>query len=246
MTIVFVHGVPDTPAIWGPLIDELGQAGAGALTLQLPGFGVMAPDRFPATADAYLAWLENELEKLFTKYGPVDVVGHDWGGILAWGFVNRRPDLIRTWTIIAAPVWPYYKWHFFARVWQTPSLGEFSTHVTPRWMTEKLLAHWNMPEGLAAHEAGCVDAEMRSSILRLYRSGKSIGADWPASDKLDKQKGLFIFGERDPFMKAHEAAAFADALGVENYVEPDAGHWLIAECPENIAPLMKRRLTSTP
>ncbi len=244
MTTVFVHGVPDTPAIWGPLIEELGDAMPSPILLPLPGFGESAPDGFPATADAYAAWLESELIKITSEHGPVDLVGHDWGGIIAWRLANKRPDLLRTWTIIAAPVWPEYKWHFFARVWQTPSIGEFSRRVTPQWLTEKLLRHWKIPNDLATHEAAYIDAEMRSSILRLYRSGKRIGADWPASDKLHKESGLFIFGERDPFMKAHEAAVFADALGVENHVEPDAGHWLIAECPEKIAPLVARRLTS--
>ena len=88
MTIVFVHGVPDTPAIWRPLIDQLGDAARDAVSLRLPGFGVMAPDGFPATANAYASWLENKLENVVGANGPVDLVGHDWGGILAWGLVN--------------------------------------------------------------------------------------------------------------------------------------------------------------
>jgi len=244
MTVVFVHGVPDTPAIWTPLIDVMGEAAAGATSLQLPGFGVTAPEGFLTTAEAYAGWLESELVKIAEASGPIDLVGHDWGAILGWRLVNMRPDLIRTWTLIAAPVWPDYRWHFFARIWQTPTLGELSTRVTPEWSVAALLSHWRMPRDLAKHEAACVDAEMRNAILPLYRSGKRIGADWSARDALNKKSGLFIFGERDPFMKAHEAAAFADALGVENHVEPDAGHWLIAECPEKIVPLLRRRLTS--
>ena len=60
MTIALVHGNPETDALWGPLVDELGRA--DVVRLSPPGFGAPLPDGFPATYLAYRDWLENELQ----------------------------------------------------------------------------------------------------------------------------------------------------------------------------------------
>jgi hypothetical protein len=49
--LVLVHGNPETAAIWQPLIEVLGVAGAE--TLSPPGFGAPVPDGFGVTADDY-------------------------------------------------------------------------------------------------------------------------------------------------------------------------------------------------
>lgn len=38
MTVVLVHGVPETDVIWRPMLDELGRD--DVITLSPPGFGV--------------------------------------------------------------------------------------------------------------------------------------------------------------------------------------------------------------
>lgn len=240
MTAVFLHGVPDTPRIWGPLLNALGIQEQDVAAPSLPGFGTSLPDGFSATASGYANWFERELEKIVAFNGPVDLVGHDWGGILAWRLVNSRPDLFRSWTIIAAPIWPSYRWHLFARFWQTPLLGEITTTITPKSVAVMLLSRWGMPQDLAKKEASHVNALMRQSILSLYRSGKQIGKDWPMQKSLDKSAGLFIFAERDPFMKVTEAANFAASIEVECHIEARAGHWLIAEKPDAVAAIINR------
>lgn len=47
MTVVFVHGNPETSAIWGPLTAVLGRD--DVVLLSPPGFGAPLPDGFGAT-----------------------------------------------------------------------------------------------------------------------------------------------------------------------------------------------------
>src|SRR3954451_11630654 len=120
MTLVLVHGNPETAAIWDPLRAELGRDDVVALSP--PGFGAPVPDRFGATSDDYLAWLVDELAGLTA---PVDLIGHDWGGGHVQRLAPTRPDLIRSWcTDIAGCCDPDYVWHDMAQVWQTPGAGE--------------------------------------------------------------------------------------------------------------------------
>jgi pimeloyl-ACP methyl ester carboxylesterase len=81
MTAAFVHGNPETPVIWDGLVSQLGRTDVSCL--QLPGFGRSAPDGWGAAKEEYVARLIGELELLAAADGPVDLVGHDWGGTLA-------------------------------------------------------------------------------------------------------------------------------------------------------------------
>ena len=90
--LVLVHGNPESAAIWGPLIGELDRA--DAVVLSPPGFGVPAPRGFDSSTTTYRDWLASQLE-LFRA--PVDLVGHDWGGIHVAALAMSRPDLIRSW-----------------------------------------------------------------------------------------------------------------------------------------------------
>ena len=66
MPAVFVHGVPETTAIWRQLLTHLSRR--DVVTLSPPGFGAPVPDGFAATADAYFDWLVGELERLTRRY----------------------------------------------------------------------------------------------------------------------------------------------------------------------------------
>jgi pimeloyl-ACP methyl ester carboxylesterase len=120
VTVVLVHGNPETDAIWGPMVDALGRE--DVVRLSPPGFGAPLPDNFPATYIAYRDWLERELENIGE---PVDLVGHDWGGGHVMNVVMHRPELVRSWVSdILGCFDPDYIWHDLAQIWQTPGDGE--------------------------------------------------------------------------------------------------------------------------
>jgi pimeloyl-ACP methyl ester carboxylesterase len=76
MTVVLVHGSPETAEIWRPLQAVLSRE---SVALSLPGFGAPRPAGWVGTKDALADWLAKELRRL---PGPLDVVGHDVGGLL--------------------------------------------------------------------------------------------------------------------------------------------------------------------
>ena len=76
-TKVFVHGVPETSAIWSPLVTELSTRDiTNIVLLSPPGFGSPSPAGWGATMYDYRDWLLNELNNID---GPIDLVAHDWG-----------------------------------------------------------------------------------------------------------------------------------------------------------------------
>ena len=59
MPAYFVHGVPDSPAIWEPILRVL--ARRDVVTPTLPGFGTPLPAGFAATCDEYAQWLIDDI-----------------------------------------------------------------------------------------------------------------------------------------------------------------------------------------
>ncbi len=169
MTVVLVHGNPETDVIWGPLVEALGRD--DVVRLSPPGFGAPLPVDFPATFLAYRDWLEAELER-FDE--PVDLVGHDWGGGHVVNVVMHRPELVRSWASDVVGLFdPDYVWHDMAQVWQTPGAGEEVVEAmigAPFDDRVAQLTGFGIPHDVATALASGQDEQMGRAILALYRS----------------------------------------------------------------------------
>jgi len=147
VTVVFVHGNPETDAVWGPMVEALGRE--DVVRLSPPGWGAPLPDDFPGTYIAYRDWIEGELENVGE---PVDLVGHDWGGGHVMNVVMHRPELVRSWVSdIVGCFDPDYVWHDLAQVWQTPDEGEQQVATLLGGTIENRAAMWvaaGIPSGI--------------------------------------------------------------------------------------------------
>ncbi|MGJ5207621.1 alpha/beta fold hydrolase [Bradyrhizobium sp. HKCCYLR20261] len=235
---IFVHGVPDTPAIWGSLITTLGETVA---VPGLPGFDDDVPPGFACTKDAYADWLVALMEAQHAAFGPLDLVGHDWGALLVLRAASLRPELVRSWAVAGGALDPDYRGHRIARIWNTPVLGEIFMAVSSQAAMARMFRQSGLPSELAAREAAAWQAPMRRAILALYRSadGLRFKGDWIARlDKLPRQ-GLVISGTQDSFVPLDTLSRFALAHGARLHVEQDAGHWSIVERPQSIATALR-------
>lgn len=237
--IVFVHGVPDTPALWEPLIAALGLKPGEWLAPALPGFGRAVPAGFTCTKDAYADWLIAELEKL---NGPVHLVGHDWGALLVLRAASLRPDLVSSWSVTNAVIDPEYRGHQNARIWATPILGELSMlAIRNKARIETALVAGGMPTALAKQEVPHIDKTMRQSILKLYRSADGLRFKGPWVDDLAKlpRRGLVFWGEADAFVQLSVAERFARKWDIPLHIARGAGHWACYERAAEFASLLR-------
>ena len=234
---LFLHGVPDTPAVWAPLKAALSLLDKNVSTPSLPGFTSPPPDGFAATKESYTQWLISVLEQLYATSGPVDIVGHDWGALLTLRAASLRPDLIKSWAVSGAVIHPDYRGHTTAKRWAMPRLGELVMAITTKGLLKKALTENGLPTRIAQQEAANWNKPMRQCILQLYRSanGLRFEGDWIEELKNLPTKGLVIWGERDPFVDIRFGQSFADSQGVPFHVFQNTGHWAIAQQPERVA-----------
>ncbi len=239
MPAVFVHGVPDTHHVWDAVVDRLGRD--DVVTLSLPGFGSPRPSGWPATKEAYLGWVVEQLESLVAEHGdPVDLVGHDWGSLLTIRVASTRGDLLSTWTAGNGPVDETYVWHDTAQAWQTPELGEQVMELMTPDALGPALAEAGLPSSVAAQTAARVDDDMRSCILDLYRSATEVGAEWgPDVDAIDTP-GAVLWAQNDPYVPASFGTRLAERTGA-TLTELDCGHWWPVERPDEVAAALEAR-----
>ncbi|MGH3612733.1 MAG: alpha/beta fold hydrolase [Pseudonocardia sp.] len=241
MTVVLVHGNPETAAIWDPLRAELDRDDVVALSP--PGFGATVPDGFGATADDYLTWLVGALEALD---GPIDLVGHDWGAGHVQRVAASRSDLIRSWcTDIAGAADPEYVWHDLAKVWQTPGEGEALVEAMSSIPLEIRAARFveaGMTPDAARACAEAVGPEMARCILALYRSAAQPAmTEWGRElERAERRPGLVVIATADPYTGGEALARrSAERFGAEVAVLEGLGHWWMLQDPARSAAALR-------
>ncbi len=240
MPIVLVHGVPETPAVWEHLRSALSRS--DVVTPQLPGFGCPRPAGFGSTKEEYVRWLVSELETL-AKQGPIDLVGHDWGGGFVVRVVSTRPDLVRSWVTDAAGIGDVnFEWHDFAKIWQTPGEGEefFEQQLaTPPEERGPVFEMFGVPADRAVSLASWGDPVMSESILALYRSAVDVGREWGPDFRDIPKPGLVLVPSEDPFLSADGAAVSARRAGAALETLEGIGHWWMLQDPARAAQVLE-------
>lgn len=187
----------------------------------------------------YRDWLIGKLE---TFDGPVDLVGHDWGGGHVVNVAMARPDLLRSWTTDVIGLFdPYYVWHDLARVWQTPGEGE---KLVARQMggTVERRAERMVDLGIdrlvADRLAAGQDEEMGRAILALYRlAAQPVVAEMGRSlAHAAARPGLSILATEDDNVGSETMRRrAAERAGARTAVLDGLGHWWMVQDPARAA-----------
>ncbi|MFN8051857.1 MAG: alpha/beta hydrolase [Acidimicrobiales bacterium] len=218
---LFLHGVPETAAVW----DELAPAVSGDVhRLSLPGFGTPVPAGFDRSMHAYADWL---VEQIASFGEPVDLVGHDWGGILTARIATLSPPGLRSWVTDApGALRPEFRWHDLAQLWITPGAGEefFEGMMADRAGSAELLGAYGLSPEHARSIVDAVDQTMADSILALYRSSDGLGTEWVATGPSDTP-GLVVACADDPLGSVPVAESMATLMGAGLTVLETGGHF---------------------
>ena len=101
--VVLLHGFPELSHSWRRQIPALANAGYRAVAPDMRGYG--ESDAPPDVADYALPALVGDIAGLIRAEGAdsAHVVGHDWGGSVAWAIASRMPQLVRSLCILNSP-----------------------------------------------------------------------------------------------------------------------------------------------
>jgi pimeloyl-ACP methyl ester carboxylesterase len=101
--VLLLHGFPQTSLAWRDQIAALAAAGYRACAFDQRGY---SPRARPVDVEAYrirelIADVVGVADAL--GFARFHLVGHDWGGVIAWQVGGRHADRLRTLTVISTP-----------------------------------------------------------------------------------------------------------------------------------------------
>lgn len=101
--VLLLHGFPQTSWSFRFQLAALAQAGYRALAPDQRGYSSGA--RPTEVSDYRVAHLVEDAMAFADWLGveKIDLVGHDWGGAVAWAVAARHPERIRTLTVVSTP-----------------------------------------------------------------------------------------------------------------------------------------------
>ncbi len=100
--ILFLHGFPECAYAWRQVIQFLSN-GKSKWSLDLLGYGQSSrPD---SEKFYHIESLVKDMRTIVQEIGktPITIVGHDWGGIVAWHFLAEFPELVKKMISINSP-----------------------------------------------------------------------------------------------------------------------------------------------
>jgi pimeloyl-ACP methyl ester carboxylesterase len=241
--VVFVHGNPGPSDDWEVLAPRVARF-ARTIAMDLPGFGrAEHPYRFDFSVTGYSRYLGALLEQLGVR--RAHLVLHDFGGPFGLTWAAHHLDQLASVTLINTGVLKGYRWHRFARIWQTPIIGELFQLMSSPGMMKRALDASNpqpMPREFIERIHGYADWPHLRTVLKLYRATRDADAELgrllPADLQID-QPTCVIWGEGDSFLPARYAQAQRDVFrNAEVHVLPKLGHWPFVDDPATVGDLL--------
>jgi pimeloyl-ACP methyl ester carboxylesterase len=222
--VLYVHGVPTSSDDWLPFLKL-----TGGLAPDLLGFGRSGKG---GQNDYSIEGIANFVERFLDLVGVerVKLVVHDWGAA-ALAFAIRHPERIERLVVInAVPLLEGYRWHWVARRWRKPFVGEMAMGLTFRATMRRVMRPafaGPVPDPWLRGSWRHFDQGTQRAILRLYRSApESQLAE--AGRGLDKvtAPALVVWGALDPFIPPRFGDQYAARLpGARVEHVTNAGHW---------------------
>ncbi len=228
--VVFVHGNPGPMDDWEDLALAVA-AFARVVAMDMPGYGRSEhPRRFDYTIEGYGRFLGALLDQLAIDH--VHLVMHDFGGPWGLRWAVDHPHQLASTTFINCGVLAGYRWHRFARIWQTPLLGELAQLVaTSRGMHRALnaMSPRPMPRSFTDRIMKYADWGHKRAVLKLYRASRGITQAPSSAFEAPFAKTLpvcVIWGAGDPFIPPEFAERQKSYFPLaEIHLLQGLGHW---------------------
>src|SRR5271165_2446999 len=101
--VVLLHGFPETSWSWRRQLAVLGAAGYRAVAPDQRGYAPGA--RPPRVQDYGISHLVADVLAIAEtmEMQTFDLVGHDWGGMVAWVVASRHAQRVRSLTVVSTP-----------------------------------------------------------------------------------------------------------------------------------------------
>jgi pimeloyl-ACP methyl ester carboxylesterase len=253
--VILLHGWPETSHMWIGLMEKLSAEGYYCIAPDQRGFSPQArPEKVKGYAIEFLAGDVIGIADAFS-IKSFQLVGHDWGSAIGWAVVAFYPDRIKSWTAMSVPHLKAFSDAVrFDKKQKKMSqyMSFFQWRGIPEWFLLKkdrlnLRKTWkkSSPEELQDYLDVIGNKPALKASLGYYRANyKLLKKGQNMEDYLEvKTPTLMIWGKNDIAIGPVGVEGTAQYMkGAYEYVELDAGHWLMQEAFEECYASIKNHL----
>jgi pimeloyl-ACP methyl ester carboxylesterase len=253
--VVLLHGFPQFADTWTNLMHMLAAAGFRALAFDQRGYSAAAR---PLEVDEYdVVHLTSDVLAFADQAHALrfHLVGHDWGGFLAWKLAAEHPGRVGSLCVLSTPHVDAFLNAAKTDVEQQEKSRYIHFFKMPGGMAESALLGDRARLLRGVYQDKVAEEQIDANIRRFSEPGALTAAiNWYRALDLEMRISnivvptLFVWGDRDLACGKQAAIATAQYMKASYRFESLAGysHWLLDEAPDQIAGLILSHIKSHP
>jgi pimeloyl-ACP methyl ester carboxylesterase len=258
--VLLLHGFAESMHCWRAQVTALSDMGYRAIAPSQRGY---SPGARPDPRDASNYHIDRLMDDAMaivaaSGYGQArfHLVGHDWGGSIAWGLADRYPERLASLTVLSRP-----HPNAFNRALQMadgdqahrsrhhkaflePDAADIVLADDAKWLRERLAANGVPQAAIAEHLAVLGNRSAMEAALAWYRARGAIrGPLGPI-----RVPTLYIWGDADDTVGRTAAEGTVDFIAAPYRFEvlSGVGHFAADQAPERVSELLLEHLKAHP
>ena len=254
--MVLLHGFPEFWYSWRFQIPALARAGFRVIAPDMRGYNLS--EKPPGVVSYRMKHLSADVAALISHAGErrAVVVGHDWGGAVAWAVAARYPERVGKLVVMNAPhpaafarelkSWKQTRKSWYILFFQLPWLPELLFRLGGRRALEQAFRRGSLrperftDEAIDRYTAALLQPGALNATINYYRAAfrsalRQVLRGGGTQNKPITLPTLLIWGEQDRFLGTElteDLALFVPDLRLLRI--PKASHWVQIDAFERV------------
>jgi pimeloyl-ACP methyl ester carboxylesterase len=252
--VLLLHGFPQTGSCWDDALNGLADAGYRAVAPSQRGYSLGA---HPDEVEAYrVSELVDDVLAMAATLGRdrFHLVGHDWGGTVAWALAGDHPEAVASLTAVSTPHSAALRQALkgtrqrlrmaYIPVLRLPLIPETLIDAAGGVVAESLLTATGLSPAHAHRDISALRAVGATGALNWYRAlGTERGHAAPVGVPV-----LHVWGDQDPvFTREATDLTAGYCTGDYHLLDLEGGsHWIPDEHWDDVEDLFLEHLAANP
>jgi pimeloyl-ACP methyl ester carboxylesterase len=258
--VLLLHGVAESMHCWRAQVAALADAGYRALAPSQRGYSHRARPDVSDSANYHIDRLMDDAMAISAASGYGDrrfhLVGHDWGGSIAWALADRFPERLASLSVLSRP-----HPNAFNRALQMldgdqahrsrhhkaflePGAADLLLADDAKWLRERLAAAGVPASAIEQHLSVLGNKDAMEAALAWYRARGAIRTPLGPI----RVPTLYIWGDADDTVGRMAAEGTVDFVAAPYRFEvlPGVGHFAADQVPGRVSELLLQHVAACP
>jgi pimeloyl-ACP methyl ester carboxylesterase len=258
--VLLLHGFAESMNCWRAQVSALGSMGYRAIAPSQRGYSPGARPDTNDTANYHIDRLMDDAMAIVAASGYGDrrfhLVGHDWGGSIAWAIADRTPQRLASLTVLSRPHpnafnralqmpdgdQAYRSRHH--KAFLEPGAADLLLADNAKQLRERLTAAGVPTTAIAEHLSVLGNKEAMEAALAWYRARGTIRSPLGPI----RVPTLYIWGDADDTVGRTAAEGTKDFVAAPYCFEilAGVGHFAADQAPGRVNELLLQHITAYP